>query len=57
MDRLTRTQGTFGTYDYAYDLVGNRLSKTENAQTFDYHYDDAGRVTSVDGPRADIVYL
>ena len=50
MDRLTRAQGTLGTYDYAYDLVGNRLSKTENAQTFDYHYDAAGRVTSVDGP-------
>jgi RHS repeat-associated protein len=36
-------------FEYTYDAVGNRLSETTHLGTTTYHYDDANRLTSVDG--------
>jgi RHS repeat-associated protein len=36
--RLTGAAGIYGTIDYTYDKVGNRLTRTENGQTDTYQY-------------------
>jgi RHS repeat-associated protein len=38
LNRLVHAEGSFGTIDYTYDGVGNRLTKVENNQTSTYNY-------------------
>jgi len=38
LNRLTEAEGPYGTIDYAYDDVGNRLTKVVNGQTETYGY-------------------
>lgn len=48
--RLTNAGYTSGeTYAYDYDPVGNRLQQIINGDTTSYTYDDANRITSVEG--------
>jgi len=39
LDRLTEAMGLYGHYGYAYDALGNRVSKTENDVVDDYAVD------------------
>jgi YD repeat-containing protein len=41
--------GVTATYAYAYDAVGNRTAMTDTAGSHTYTYDDANRLTKVDG--------
>jgi len=48
--RLTEANYSTGDYyHYTYDAVGNRLSQTTQLAVTSYQYDDANRLTSVDG--------
>jgi RHS repeat-associated protein len=38
LNRLTGAEGPYGTIDYTYDGVGNRLTRVENTQTETYSY-------------------
>jgi len=38
LNRLTEAEGPYGTIDYTYDGVGNRLTKVVNSQTETYSY-------------------
>ena len=48
--RLTDAEYSTGEfYEYVYDPVGNRLSLTTHESVVNYQYDDANRLTSVNG--------
>jgi RHS repeat-associated protein len=50
LDRLTAADYSDGSFfHYAYDAAGNRLSETTQAESNAYTYDDANRLTSVNG--------
>ena len=50
LDRLTQTMGPWGTVSYAYDSVGNRLSKSvEGGSTVSYTHDNMDRLVSATG--------
>lgn len=45
-DRLIKEQGIYGTILYTYDVMGNRLTKTENGVTTYYAYDLCNKLVS-----------
>ena len=45
-DRLIKEQGVYGTIMYTYDVMGNRLTKTENGVTTYYTYDLCNKLMS-----------
>ena len=45
-DRLIKEQGIYGTIAYTYDVMGNRLTKTENGVTTYYSYDLCNKLVS-----------
>jgi RHS repeat-associated protein len=50
LNRLTSADYSTGeSFEYAYDTVGNRTAMTTTASTTLYQYDEADRLTSVDG--------
>jgi RHS repeat-associated protein len=51
LNRLVHAEGPFGTIDYTYDDVGNRLTKVDNDQTTTYSYTSgANRLQEITGP-------
>ncbi len=42
---------------YTYDLVGNRVTRTDDSRTHTYTYDDIDRLTSVQQPGDDVAYV
>jgi RHS repeat-associated protein len=54
LDRLTSAIGAYGTLDYSYDEVGNRLSQTDNSVTERYTYAaDSHRLQEILGSSSD----
>lgn len=45
-DRLVQEQGIYGTISYTYDVMGNRLTRTENGVTTHYTYDLCNKLVS-----------
>ena len=45
-DRLVQEQGIYGTISYTYDVMGNRLTRTENGVTTYYTYDLCNKLIS-----------
>lgn len=56
-DRLIREQGIYGTILYTYDVMGNRLSKTENGVTTYYSYDLCNKLVSEKTGEAETIYI
>ena len=56
-DRLIKEQGVYGTITYTYDVMGNRLSKTENGVTTYYTYDLCNKLVSEKTGVAEINYI
>ena len=56
-DRLVKEQGIYGTIMYTYDVMGNRLSKTENGATTYYTYDLCNKLVSEKTGEAETIYM
>jgi RHS repeat-associated protein len=54
VNRLTSAQGLYGSRGYAYDQVGNRLTRTADGSTDTYLYSaSANQLVSISGPSAE----
>ena len=56
-DRLVKEQGIYGTIMYTYDVMGNRLSNTENGATTYYTYDLCNKLVSEKTGEAETIYM
>ncbi|MDP1589002.1 MAG: RHS repeat-associated core domain-containing protein, partial [Prosthecobacter sp.] len=56
---LSRTDSIHGTTTFTYDTAGRKTTETQNGLTRSWHYDDQGRVASIDegSTKATIRYL
>lgn len=55
--RLVKEQGVYGTIMYTYDVMGNRLSKTEKEVTTYYAYDLCNKLVSEKIGEAETIYM
>ena len=56
-DRLLVEQGNYGTINYTYDSMGNRLTKTENGVTTFYTYDLCNKLISEIMEETEVSYV
>lgn len=50
VDRLTDAAGGYGTFQFTFDLVGNRLTEVDNSQLTQYTYGtDSNRLLTATG--------